>query len=80
MNRNRIIMGSAISLAAIAVTVDHTRHRLPEPVNSGVSREMIKESPCTLENPCVLGNPCALGSPCSLDNPCSLGGNSPCSL
>jgi hypothetical protein len=68
MNRNRILMGSAISLAAIAVAIDHTRHRLPEPVSPGVSQEMIHEAPCTLENPCALGNPC------------SLGGNTPCSL
>jgi hypothetical protein len=64
MNRNRLIMGSAIGLAAIAVAIDHTRHRLPEPVTP--AREAIQQSPCTLENPCALGNPCGLGNPCSL--------------
>lgn len=29
-NKNRIVVGAAISAAAIAVAVDHTRHRLPE--------------------------------------------------
>ena len=33
MNKtNRLIVGSALSLAAIAVAIDHTHHRLPDPV------------------------------------------------
>jgi len=66
MNRNRFIMGSAIGLAAIAVAIDHTRHRLPEPVTPVPTQETMEQSPCTLENPCALGNPCGLGNPCSL--------------
>ena len=30
-NRSRLIMGTALGLATIAVAIDHTRHRLPEP-------------------------------------------------
>lgn len=29
-NKNRIVVGAAISAAAIAVTIDHTRQRLPD--------------------------------------------------
>jgi len=66
---SHIIMGSALGLAAIAVAIDHTRHRLPEPVST--------ESSYVIEE----GNPCSLDSaPCSLnENPCSLNA-SPCSL
>lgn len=71
----RIIMGTALGLATIAVAIDHTRHRLPEPqvVEQKMDENMviIEESPCSLN-----------ASPCSLDSssPCSLGGGSPCSL
>jgi len=78
-------MGSAVGLAAIAVTIDHTRHRLPEPepVQEQAARDAaapcgLGESPCGLgESPCGLGeSPCGLGeSPCSLNEP-----ESPCSL
>jgi len=65
--QSRLIMGSAIGLAVIAVAIDHTRHPLPEPAalqqvagEEGYSEE---ESPCGLE----------LESPCSLDeSPCGL--------
>lgn len=63
-------MGSAIGLAAIAMAIDHTQHRLPEPAQD-MSSYIIEEgaSPCSLEQ-----------SPCSLDeSPCSLS-SSPCSL
>jgi hypothetical protein len=71
-------MGSAIGLAAIAVAIDHTRHRLPEPQpqssrsgqDSGDYAVIEGDSPCTLtESPCALDD-----SPCSLeiDSPCSL--------
>ena len=81
--RNRWIVGSALGLAAIAVAIDHTRHRLPTPVE--MQYEIVDEggTPCGLDgSPCGLGeNPCGLdGSPCGLDgNPCGLDG-SPCGL
>ena len=69
--RNRLIMGSAIGLAALAVAIDHTKHRLPEPVSQGVANQLAgsDESPCGLD-----ASPCGLdASPCSLDvSPCSL--------
>lgn len=73
---NRIIFGSAIGLATIAVAIDHTRHSLPEPaaVVSGEPSETtdsadVAESPCGAgESPCGMGEtPCGAGeSPCSL--------------
>jgi len=68
-NRNRLIMGSALGLAAIAVAIDHTRHSLPEPVSAeqGLNLYQIEgETPVGQESPCSLGSPCALGAPCSL--------------
>ena len=67
---NRLIVGSALSLAAIAVAIDHTQHRLPTPIEA--AQEQIEmsddESPCGLD----------VESPCSLDSdesssPCGLG-------
>ncbi len=73
--RNRLIMGSAIGLAAIAVAVDHTSHRLPEPVTA-TSEQDGDELAGSSEAPCGL-----TVSPCSLDeSPCSLEMESPCSL
>ena len=83
-------MGSAVGLAAIAVIIDHTRHRLPEPepaqeqsAQEAAAPCGLGESPCGLaESPCGLGTaPCGLGeSPCGLEGtPCGLG-ESPCSL
>jgi hypothetical protein len=74
--RNRWIMGSAISLAALAVAIDHTRHPVPSPVAAQTSQQAGEET-----TPCSLGDsseqtisPCSLGedseeqtvSPCSL--------------
>jgi hypothetical protein len=76
MSKAKLIMGSALGLAAIAVAIDHTRHRLPEPqAQSGAGQNVI-----ILENPCALEgrNPCSLAAeeppPCGLEpvNPCSL--------
>ena len=71
-NRNRLIMGSALGLATIAVAIDHTRHRLPEPVPQEQAGMIDDESPCSLSD--------AESSPCSLTNdedidssPCGLG-------
>lgn len=63
--RNRWIMGSAISLAALAVAIDHTRHPVPQAV----------VTPSTTQDVDQGGSPCSLGndtddssvSPCSLD-------------
>ena len=76
-NRSRLIMGTALGLATIAVAIDHTRHRLPEPqaVEKNVQNKADvgnDDSPCSLDaSPCSLDN----SSPCSLDD-----GSSPCSL
>jgi hypothetical protein len=60
-HRNKIIMGSAIGLAAIAVAIDHTRHHVPEPALDEI--EIIGEE----------GTGDASSAPCSLDAaPCSL--------
>lgn len=73
-NRNKLIMGSAIGLATIAVAIDHTKHRLPEPVpyeQAETMDESEDESPCGLDGG---------SSPCSMDgddddssSPCGLG-------
>ena len=41
--KNRLIMGAALGLATIAVAVDHTKHRLPDPVESGYEGATIIE-------------------------------------
>ena len=75
-NRNRWIMGSAIGLATLAVAIDHTRHRLPEPEPGGSVAEQgsayfdeDSDSPCSMDD-----SPCSMDeSPCSMDDsPCSL--------
>ena len=78
---NRLIVGSALGLAAIAVAIDHTQHRLPDPVpvtqeQTGMDEE--EESPCgmSLESPCSMDDESS--SPCSMDSddsssPCGLG-------
>ena len=38
---SRIIMGATISAAAIAVVVDHTKQRLPEPQKQLASQEAV---------------------------------------
>lgn len=64
---NRIVMGSALSVAAFLVALDHTKNPVPEVKTSG----SIFSSMQTSE-----GNPCSLEpSPCSLNDdksPCSL--------
>lgn len=69
---NRLIVGSAFSLAAIAIAIDHTQHRLPEAVpvtqeQAGMSEE--EESPCgmaTEESPCSMDSDDSDSSPCGL--------------
>jgi len=80
--RNRLIMGSALGAAAIAVAIDHTRHPLPAPVSvpaaqQGAATVIVEEGDGADQQaaPCSLGDsPCALSdSPCALDaSPCSL--------
>jgi hypothetical protein len=71
--RARLIMGSALSLAAVAVAIDHTRHRVPSPAaaQEAAGDAVAAEAPCGLGGaPCGAGggsSPCAQGSsPCSL--------------
>jgi|GEM_PF-974463 len=83
--RNRWIMGAFVGTAAIAVAIDHTRHRLPTPAQPS-------EQPQSQTTVVVIDEendtPCGLDdSPCSMDdNPCSLDemddteDEAPCSL
>jgi hypothetical protein len=79
--RNRWIMGSAIGVAAIAVTIDHTRHRLPVPAAAVSPQAGEDESAAVVIVEEGVDTPCGLEvSPCSLDDsPCTMG-DSPCSL
>ena len=52
-NPNRLIMGAAISLAAIAAAIDHTKHHLPTPVEATEQMNYVIEgeeesSPCSM--------------------------------
>ena len=66
---SKVIMGATLTLAAIAVAIDHTQHPLP-PVEALSNQEQ--------QGILDQGTPCGLGSaPCSLGGeaaPCSLGG------
>jgi len=55
---NRLIMGTAVGIAAIAAMIDHTRHSLPvpQPNDIVVIDDDAEASPCSLDV-----------SPCSLD-------------
>lgn len=83
--RNRWIMGTFVGTAAIAVAIDHTRHRLPAPAQPG---EQAQEQAAVVIVEDENATPCGLdASPYALDgNPCSLGDTSdamdesPCSL
>jgi len=87
-NRNRIIVGSALGLAALAVAIDHTRHRLPEPVPVAQEQAgMSDESPCGLDSG---SSPCSMdydgsdeypdSSPCSMSDSDGYSDSSPCGL
>ena len=80
---NRLLVGSAFGLAAIAVAIDHTQHRLPEPVAASQEQVEISDE----ESPCGMG----ATVPCSMDveiineddneSPCSMSSDSsPCGL
>lgn len=71
--QTRIIVGTAISAAVIAVAVDHTRQRLPDPEKQLASQQAViiidegEDMPAENNGDC--GKPAALGrqaSPCSL--------------
>ena len=69
---NRLIVGAALSIAAIAVAIDHTQHRLPEPMSAEQEKSTMTED----ESPC--GMSAEESSPCSMDSddsssPCGLG-------
>ena len=67
-NRNRLIMGSAIGVAAVAVAIDHTKHRLPEPMQVERTQGELEYYEHEGESPCSLD-----AAPCSLTTaPCSL--------
>lgn len=64
---NKLVVGSALTLGAVLVALDHTRHPLPEAKRSpSIFSALVKGEPA--ENPCSLEPP-----PCSLKPP-------PCSL
>jgi hypothetical protein len=83
--RNRWIMGTFVGSAAIALAIDHTRHRLPAPIQSS---EQTQSQTAVVIVEDEDATPCGLdASPCSMDdNPCSLNDTdstvdeSPCSL
>jgi len=58
----KMIMGATLSLAAIAVAVDHTRHKLPtvEAISPDDQQDILDQ-----------GAPCGLGAPCSLGDDAS---------
>ncbi len=56
----KVIMGATLSLAAIAIAIDHTEHKLPEveSMSSEQDQEIMESG-----TPCSLGAaPCALGA------------------
>ena len=72
---NRLIVGSALSLAAIAVAIDHTKHRLPDPVPAEdliIILDDDEESPCGMST----DSPCSMDSDMDDDSdssPCGMG-------
>ena len=65
-HRNKIIMGSAISIAAIAVAIDHTKHHVPDAAygdieiigeerqRDGGQAGSVDAAPCAIEAPCSM--------------------------
>lgn len=69
--QSRLVMGAAISAAAIAVVMDHTRHRLPKPEGrlAGQDAVIIIDEGEELPAEDTCGKPAMPGrqpSPCSL--------------
>ncbi len=73
--KNKIILGSALSIAAIAVAIDHTKHKVPEP--QGIEQNIIIVDDDDDDTPCGLD-----GTPCGLDDeaPCGLDDETPCGM
>jgi len=68
---NRLIVGTALGVAAIAVAIDHTQHKLPDPVPVTQDEMDMSEE----ESPCGMGG-MGMDSPCSMDSdssPCGMG-------
>ena len=72
---SRIIFGGALSVAAIAIAIDHTKHPLPEPApveqpvqSNGQNGPAFTDGQSD-EAPCAIDTaPCAMGeAPCSMD-------------
>ena len=96
MKENKIIFGSALSIAAIAVAIDHTKHKVPAPQQTEQGyyvEEGEDDSPCGIgndESPCGMEedeSPCGMGddvSPCGMEedeSPCGMGEDeSPCGM
>ena len=83
--RNRWIMGTFVGTAAIAVAIDHTRHRLPtpsQPDEQAQSQTTVVKIDAEDESPCGLDDsPCSMDdSPCALDDMDDTEDESPCSL
>jgi len=70
---NRLIVGTALGLAAIAVAIDHTQHRLPDPIAAEQEQSDMTED----ESPCGMAaeesSPCSMDSDDSDSSPCGLG-------
>ncbi len=79
--KTKIILGSVLGLAALAVAIDHTRHSLPkaEPQQhkAGAGAADSPDASGSIED--YLRSLDNLVAPCSLDEPCSLDDDS-CSL
>lgn len=61
-NTNKLIAGSALGLAAALIAIDHTQHRVPDPISAEQEQQSYSddESPCGMgsedESPCGLGD------------------------
>ena len=71
--KSRLIIGTAISAAAIAVVIDHTKQRLPEAEKQLASQEAViiidEGEDLPVDNSDDCGKPASAGrqpSPCSL--------------
>ena len=73
--KNKIILGSALSIAAIAVAIDHTKHKVPEPQQTEQNVIIVDDGED--DTPCGLD-----GTPCGLDDeaPCGLDDETPCGM
>lgn len=77
-NSNRLVMGAAISLAAIAAAIDHTKHRLPTPVEATEQMNIVIEgeeesSPCSMNIDNENSSDGSVASEVESSSPCGLG-------